>query len=94
MFLVRDLIKAIRAKKDDQEITVVYEDQPTNDFKPLFLMMQGMMVDGPEPRFLDEFSGVYVLASGFSFYQQCAASGSVHFGYSSTAMHWLRTTPG
>ena len=50
------------------------------------------LIPGPKSYFLD-FHNVYVTASGTSFYTQCLPPGSVHLGFSATAMHWLRDKP-
>lgn len=53
-------------------------------------VLQGMM-KGPES-FLKHHKGVFVQASGTSFYEQCAPTSTVQFELSFTAMHWLRVT--
>lgn len=52
---------------------------------------QGLL-EGP-PSYLTEHKNIYVMASGTSFYAPCSPPGSVNFGFSATAMHWLRSTP-
>lgn len=76
---------------DSLPIQVVYEDQPVNDFKSLFLRLHDLL-PGPKSYFLD-FPNVFVTACGTSFYSQCLPSNSVQLGFSSTAMHWLRDKP-
>ncbi|XP_013380231.1 probable S-adenosylmethionine-dependent methyltransferase At5g38100 [Lingula anatina] len=94
MFLLKKMIELLRKKHGkDLPVQVVYEDQPVNDFKSLFFRVHGLLSYGP-PSYVQEFDNVYVLASGTSFYSQCLPPGSLHFGMSFTAMHWLTTRPG
>lgn len=76
---------------DSLPIHVVYEDQPVNDFKSLFLRLQGL-IPGPKSYFLD-FSNVFVTTCGTSFYSQCLPPQSINLIFSATAMHWLREKP-
>ncbi|XP_023930208.1 gibberellic acid methyltransferase 1 [Lingula anatina] len=93
MFLLKKMIALLRKKYGkDLPVQVVYEDQPVNDFKSLFLRTHGFLSHAPTS-FMQEFDNVYVLASGTSFYSQCLPPGSLHFGMSFTAMHWLSTRP-
>ena len=43
--------------------------------------------------YLDEFDGVHALESGSSFYSPVLPAGSLHLGFSATAMHWLSRKP-
>ncbi|XP_068686578.1 uncharacterized protein [Montipora foliosa] len=76
---------------DSLPIHVIYEDQPVNDFKSLFLRLQGL-IPGPKSYFLD-FPNVFVSTCGTSFYSQCLPPQSINLVFSSTAMHWLRDRP-
>ena len=50
-------------------------------------------MEGPAS-YLADHKNVFVLASGTSFYAPCTPPSTVDLGFSATAMHWLRTTPG
>jgi len=76
---------------DELAINVVYEDQPVNDFKSLFLRLQGLM-PGPKSYLLD-FPNVFVTACGTTFYSQCLPPQTVNLAFSASAMHWLRQKP-
>ncbi|CAH3026843.1 unnamed protein product [Porites evermanni] len=76
---------------DGLPIHVIYDDQPVNDFKTLFLRLQGL-IPGPKSYFLD-FTNVFVTTCGTSFYEQCLPPHSVNLVFSSTAMHWLTEKP-
>jgi len=76
---------------DNLPVHVVYEDQPVNDFKSLFLHLQGF-IPGPKS-FLLDFPNVYVTACGTSFFSQCLPPRSVNLAFSACALHWLHEKP-
>ncbi len=84
--MVAAAIEAVRARDDGIPVTIVYSDQPRNDFNALVANVHGL---GPFETYLDRFDRVYPLVSGTGFYQQILPSESVHIGFSATAMHWL-----
>lgn len=90
---VRAAIQAVRQRKQEQDICVVHNDLPTNNFNGLFKDIYA----GVKDSYLDlDSSGVgrtFVLASASSFYNQVVPDRSVQFGYSSSALHWLREHP-
>jgi len=88
--LVRQAVRAVRARWPQRPITVVYNDQPRNDYNSLFSLIHGLT---PIPTYLDEIEDVYVLASATSFYRQIVPAGTLHLGFSATAMHWLSRKP-
>ncbi|XP_066286887.1 uncharacterized protein [Branchiostoma lanceolatum] len=77
----------------DPPIHVTYEDQPVADFKSLFMRLHGLLSMPENPSYLMDFNNVYVSACGTSFFEQSFPNGFVNFGFSSTAMHWLRRGP-
>lgn len=91
MPLMAKMVKTLREKHGkDLPISLWYEDQPVNDFKSLFMRLQGL-IPGP-PVFTDE--NVFVYANGTSFFEQCFPANSVDLAVSFTAMHWLNGKPG
>jgi hypothetical protein len=88
--LVRQAVRAVRARWPQRPITVVYNDQPRNDYNSLFSLIHGLT---PIPTYLDEIEDVYVLASATSFYRQIVPAGTLDLGFSATAMHWLSRKP-
>ncbi|KAJ7331664.1 hypothetical protein OS493_019257 [Desmophyllum pertusum] len=76
---------------DDFSINVIYEDQPVNDFKSLFLRLQGFM-PGPKSYLLN-FPDVFVTTCGTNFYSQCFPPQTVNLAFSATAFHWLNIKP-
>ncbi|XP_078344349.1 uncharacterized protein LOC144640369 isoform X2 [Oculina patagonica] len=73
------------------EIHINYEDKPESDFNSLFYFLQGLL-PGPSS-YLTDFPNVFVSANGTNFYEQCFPSGSVNFGFSCLAAHWLSRKP-
>lgn len=76
---------------EEQAVQVIYEDQATNDFKSLFMRLNGF-IPGP-PSFLKDFSNTFISAIGVSFYTACLPPDTYHLGFSATCMHWLRVKP-
>ncbi len=67
-------------------VSIVYTDQPRNDFNALFTNVHGL---GPFDTYLDERKNIFPLVSATSFYRQILPAGSLNLGFSATAMHWL-----
>jgi hypothetical protein len=88
--LVRQAIAVVRDRWPQRPISIVYTDQPRNDYNSLFRLIHGLT---PRPSYLDEFEGVFVLASATSFYEQMVPTGMLDLGFSATAMHWLSCKP-
>eukprot|EP00213_Chloropicon_mariensis_P003828 CAMPEP_0197475098 /NCGR_PEP_ID=MMETSP1309-20131121/6539_1 /TAXON_ID=464262 /ORGANISM="Genus nov. species nov., Strain RCC998" /LENGTH=382 /DNA_ID=CAMNT_0043014993 /DNA_START=222 /DNA_END=1370 /DNA_ORIENTATION=- len=96
MPLLSKLIGEFRKREPSREVVVAYEDQPNNDFKSLFFYVQGIASvgrEGYDGTYLKEFDDVFVSVCGTSFHDQCFPTGTVHFGMSFTAMHWLSKKP-
>lgn len=91
--LIRVLITAIRDRAPARQITLAYTDLPHNDFSALFRLTQGLLGDPAQPPIANT-PGLFISASGTSFYSQIFTDRSIDFGFSATAMHWLSRTPG
>ncbi|XP_032243202.2 methyltransferase LUC1 [Nematostella vectensis] len=91
MPLMYALVKLLRENDEKMPIHIVYEDQPVNDFKSVFMRLQGL-IPGPRSYLLD-FKNIFMTASGTSFFSQCLPANSVTLGFSATAMHWLHDKP-
>lgn len=91
MYLIKECVAKLRSANPKIEVNVLYEDQPVNDFKSLFMRLHSL-IPGP-PSYLKEFDGVYIAAVGTGFYEQCVPSNTVDLAFSSTAMHWLTRRP-
>jgi hypothetical protein len=90
--LVRDCIANVRKRSAEQQINVVYTDQPRNNYNALFEILHGL-AEGPAPSYLEDIDGVFACAAGTSFYRQMVPDNSLNLGFSSTAMHWLSRKP-
>ena len=88
--LVRQAISAVRDRWPHRSICIVYTDQPRNDYNSLFHLIHGLT---PLSSYLEDSTGVYVLASATSFYQQILPAATLDLGFSATAMHWLSRKP-
>lgn len=84
--MIGKAIDAVSARVPAAPISVVYTDQPRNDFNALITNVYGL---GPFETYLDDRDNVFPLVSGTSFYRQIMPSGSLNLGFSATAMHWL-----
>lgn len=88
--MVHAVIAAVRASAPERPLSVVYTDQPRNDYNALFQLVQGSA--GAE-RPLSELDGVHVFASATSFYRRILPPETLDLGFSATAMHWLSRKP-
>ncbi len=84
--MIGKAIDAVSARVPAAPISVVYTDQPRNDFNALITNLYGL---GPFETYLNDRDNIYPLVSGTSFYRQIIPSGSLNLGFSATAMHWL-----
>ena len=55
---------------------------------PCYDVIISGLIPGP-PSYLKTHKDVFFSAVGTGFFDQCCPSGSLHLGFSSTAMHWL-----
>lgn len=76
---------------EEQAVHIVYEDQATNDFKSVFMRINGFI---PGPRsFLTDFPNTFISAVGVSFFTPCIPPESYHLGFAATCFHWLSKKP-
>jgi hypothetical protein len=88
--LMRAAVDAARSRWPGRPVTVVYTDQPRNDFNSLFRRLHGLT---DAPTYLHSDADVFVMASATSFYDQILPAGTLDLGFSATAMHWLSRKP-
>lgn len=88
--MIEAVIRAVQTRDCGREVAVVYTDQPRNDFNALFQILSG---DSDFKSYLQQLQNVFVTACGTSFYEQMLPSGTLDFGFSATAMHWLSEKP-
>ncbi len=84
--MIGKAIDTVSSRVPKAPISVVYTDQPRNDFNALITNVYGL---GPFETYLDDRDNIYPLVSGTSFYRQIIPSGNLNLGFSATAMHWL-----
>ena len=81
-------IEAVRERAPEAPITLVYSDQPRNDFNALITNVYGL---GPFETYLDRYPNLFPLVSGTTFYKQIVPDATLDIGFSATAMHWMST---
>jgi len=87
--LWQSVIDSLR-KADESDIQIIYADQSNNDFNALVQILHGHT---QFESYLTGSDNVHVLESGSSFYTPILAAGTLHLGFSATAMHWLSQKP-
>ncbi|GMH93376.1 hypothetical protein TrST_g7445 [Triparma strigata] len=97
--LMSKITDAARSRNSDLEISLQYEDQKDNEWKSVFNHALGYKtvtdaygVELSSP-YKGGANGVFVSACGVSFHEQAYPTGTVDFGMSFTAMHWLSSAP-
>lgn len=89
--MVRRVLTAVRARAALRPIQMVYTDLPRNDFSQVFRNVHGLgAVDG----YTSSIDGVHVMASATSFHDAIFPPGTLDFGFSATASHYISRTPG
>ena len=86
--MVGSAIEAVRKRAPRAPISIVYSDQPRNDFNALIANVYGL---GPFETYLERHENLFPLVSGTTFYKQILPAGTVDIGFSATAMHWMST---
>lgn len=82
-------VRAIRKRtRLDHSVLVAHTDVPDNDFSALFRTL----TEDPDS-YLHEDANTFPTAVGRSFYEQILPTSSVHLGWSSWAVQWLRRVP-
>ena len=89
--LHRATIAALRARAPGRAVCVTYTDLPRNDYSALFTTTHGGRPGVTSYR--DEHDDVFVYAAATSFFQPIFPPGTIDFGFSATAMHWLSALP-
>ena len=84
--MVANAIDAVNARVPGTPISIVYSDQPRNDFNALITNVHGL---GPFETYLDTHDNVFPMVSGTTFYKQILPPNSLNIGFSATAMHWM-----
>jgi len=86
MAMISRAIDCVSARAPQAPISVVYADQPRNDFNALIGNVYGL---GAFESYLERRADIFPLVSGTTFYRQILPAGTLDIGFSATAMHWL-----
>ena len=86
MAMITRAIDCVSARAPQAPISVVYADQPRNDFNALISNVYGL---GAFESYLERRADIFPLVSGTTFYKQILPPGTLDIGFSATAMHWL-----
>jgi SAM-dependent methyltransferase len=86
MAMITRAIDCVSARAPQAPISVVYADQPRNDFNALIANVYGL---GAFESYLERRADIYPLVSGTTFYKQILPAATLDIGFSATAMHWL-----
>ena len=89
--LHRATISALRARSPHRAVCITYTDLPRNDYSALFTTAHGGRPGVTS--YLDEHDDIFVYATATSFFEPIFPTGTVDFGFSATAMHWLSALP-
>ncbi len=89
--MIGQVVERIRAAAPTLPISMVYTDQPNNDYNALFRIVYGMT---DIPTALPGYDNVHMFASATSFYREILPPATLDLGFSATAMHWLSAKPG
>lgn len=84
--MMTSVVDAVATRVPQAPITVIYSDQPRNDFNALIANVYGL---GSHDSYLERRKDIFPLVSGTSFYKQIVPTGTLDIGFSATAMHWL-----
>ena len=91
MDLHRATISTLRARATRRAVCITYTDLPRNDYSALFTTANGGRPGVTSYR--DEHDGIFVYAAATSFFEPIFPPGTIDFGFSATAMHWVSALP-
>ena len=86
----RRVLTEIRARVPSRPIEIIYTDLPRNDFSQTFQITHGLT---GQATYLDEVTGVHIMASGTSFHQAILPAETLDLGFSATASHYVTAAP-
>ena len=88
--MIRKVLSSVALLSPQTQSSVIYADQPANDFNALVSIVHGRT---QFDSWIDQFTNAYPLFSGSSFYLQATPDNTLDFAFSATAMHWLSAKP-
>lgn len=84
--MVGAALKEVRRRAPSRPIQMVYTDLPRNDFSQLFRTIHGQT---DIASYFEDIPDLYVFASATSFHKAIFAPGTLHFGFTATASHYI-----
>jgi hypothetical protein len=87
MLAMAGVVEAVRKRRPDQPIQIIYSDLPSNNFNGLFRNLEEARRASAAQR------EVYASAAAGSFYGQLVPAGTVHLATSFNAVLWLDQLP-
>lgn len=87
IFAMDAVTEALRKRRENQPIQIIYSDLHSNNFNGLFRNLHESRLAGNRQK------EVYYNATGGSFYDQLVPSATVHFATSFSAVLWLDHLP-
>ncbi len=84
--MVGAALEEVRRRAPSRPIRMVYTDLPRNDFSQLFRTIHGQT---DIASYFEDIPDLYVFASATSFHKAIFAPGTLHFGFSATASHYI-----
>lgn len=88
--MIRSVLARLEQLAPELQATVVYADQPANDFNALVNIVHDRTQFNS---WISQFKNAWPLFSGSSFYLQAVPDNSLDLVFSATAMHWLSKKP-
>ncbi|MGI9317388.1 MAG: SAM-dependent methyltransferase, partial [bacterium] len=88
--MIRNVLGRINQLVPEMKTTVIYADQPANDFNALVNIIHDRTDFNS---WISEFDNAWPLFSGSSFYLQAVPDNTLDLVFSATAMHWLSNKP-
>ena len=83
--LAHFVVDELRRVDRNRQLSIVFEDQPHNDFRAAFTEVQKALCEK------DDETKLFFSSVGRSFFMQCLPSESLHLGVSSLSIHYLST---
>ena len=89
--MIGKALSFVRGRAPSRPLTMTYTDLPRNDFSQVFQIVHGQT---GIPAYAADIDNLFVFASGTSFHERIFPAGSLHFGFSATASHYISERPG
>jgi len=88
--MIGTVLREVRHRAPSRPIQMVYTDLPRNDFSQVFQNIHG---ETEADTYLGDIDNLFVFASATSFHQPMFPAGTLNFGFSATASHYISEKP-